>query len=433
MSKSSILQSALATSLESLVEGEDGQEINPVTAETVVELDQVLEEVREAGDEVEGQEEAVETLSEAADSLESLIVGLESAIAAGGMSPQSADMYARGLKSAVRKLPVKANEYAVSVESFGGTTDKLVASQEALEGAKELLSKLWNGIVNAIKNGIAALKNFFAQIGKSGPAVVAAGKSLQQRAAATKGNAPSDFKVSGATAAALSIGKDFNPVKALEAVQSGYTIGVEQYGAKIRSSLMPLIQVVQAGEVTPQRLNEAAGKVDLKAAISDDMRGKLPNGYFFDLTLGAGAANGGSDLSILAKSSLKLSRAKGDAAGEATVGALTTADISKLGAEVVKVGQKIIASKSVSNAAEKGVNEIVSAGNKLVAKGGTLDKEEISGARSVLAQLNKAASLMTGCSRAYLSYMGSTAKAAVSFGSSYLKAMGGKKDEGAAA
>ena len=36
---------------------------------------------------------------------------------------------------------------------------------------------------------------------------------------------------------------------------------------------------------------------------------------------------------------------------------------------------------------------------------------------------------MTGCSRAYLSYMGTTAKAAVSFGSSYLKAMGGKKEE----
>jgi hypothetical protein len=221
--------------------------------------------------------------------------------------------------------------------------------------------------------------------------------------------------VSGATAAALSIGKDFDPVKALTAVEQGYTIGVEQYGAKIRSSLMPLIQVVQAGEVTPQRLNEAAAKVDMKAAISDDMRGKLPNGYFFDLTLGAGAANGGTDLAILAGSSLKLSRAKGDAASEATVGAMSAADISNLGAEVVKIGQKIINSKSVANAAEKGVNEIVSAGNKLVAKGGTLDKEEISGARSVLAQLNKAAALMTGCSRAYLSYKGTTAKAAMAF------------------
>lgn len=410
--RSNILQAALATSLESL--DETTQEINPLTAETVIELDEVLEEVREAGDVVDGQDEAVETLTDAADSLESLVVALESAVAAGGMSPQTAEVHQRAMAIALRKLPVQKSDYTLSVESFGGTGDKLVASQEALEGAKELLAKLWNGIKTAVLNAWNAVKGFYERIGKSGPAVVAAGKSLKQKASATKALTKDKFTISQSAADGLSVGGTFNPANALAAVVTGFDVGVKNYGARMLTALGPLIQVVQAGDVTPGRLNEAAGKVDADACLTEDMKGKLPGGYFFDLKIGEGEG-----LSMLSKTTLKLGREKGKTP-PLEIPRPSTQDVAAIADKVVAIGQSLIASKAVITAAEKGVNQIVAAGTKLAGQGGTLDKDELAGAKSVMGQLNKAARLLTGCGPQYLQYMGTTAKQAVQFGNSIL-------------
>jgi hypothetical protein len=419
--RTSILQSALAVSLEDL--SETTQEINPLTAETVIELDEVLEEVRESGEEVAGQEEAVDTLSDAVDSLESLVVALESAVKAGGMSPQTADTHSRAMAIALRHLPVDKASYTLSTESFGGTGDKLVASQEALEGAKELLAKLWNGIKTAVLNAWNAIKGFYERIGKSGPAVVAAGKSLKQKAAATKSIPDAGkFKVSSSAAVGLSVDGKFDPTKALANVVQGYEVGVKGYGARILTSLGPLIAVVESGQVSPQRLNEAAAKVDLNAALTEDMKGKLPGGYYFDLTLGEGMVSGGSDLSILSKSSLKLSRGKQTPPANSNVDHMTPADVSAMADKIIAIGNQLIASKAVMSMAEKGVNQIVKAGTKLAGQGGTLEKEELAGAKAVMGQLNKASRLLTGCGPQYLQYMGSTAKMAVQFGSAILGA-----------
>lgn len=412
--RTNILQAALAVSLEDL--SETTQEINPLTAETVIELDAVLEEVREAGDAVDGQEGAVDTLSDAVDSLESLVVALESAVKAGGMSPQTADVHSRAMAIALRNLPVNKSDYTLSVESFGGTADKLVASQEALEGAKELLAKLWNGIKTAVMNAWNAVKGFYDRIGKSGPAVVAAGKSLKQKAAAAK-SVKKDYKVSSGIANGLSIGDKFDPVAAVKAVQHGYEVGVKGYQNRLLASMSPLISLVESGQVSPQRLDEAAKKVDADAALTEDMKGKLPGGVFFDLNLGEG-----DGLEALGKTTMKLGR-------EATKQTDVTYDIadigviSKMADGVVEIGQMLTRARAAAAGAEKGVNNIVKAGSKLAGQGGVLSKEELAGARAVMGQLNKASRLLTGCGPQYLQYMASTAKMAVSFGSSVL---GGK-------
>lgn len=412
--RTNILQAALAVSLEDL--SETTQEINPLTAETVIELDAVLEEVREAGDTVEGQEGAVDTLSDAVDSLESLVVALESAVKAGGMSPQTADVHSRAMAIALRKLPVNKSDYVLSTESFGGTGDKLVASQEALEGAKELLAKLWNGIKTAVLNAWNAVKGFYERIGKSGPAVVAAGKSLKQKAAAAK-SVKKDYKVSGGIANGLSIGGKFDPVGSLKAVQHGYEVGVKGYQNRLLASMAPLISLVESGQVSPQRLNEAAAKVDADAALTEDMKGKLPGGAWFDLTVGEGEG-----LEMLGKTSIKLSRESGNQ-DNVNYDIADVGVISKMADAVIEIGNMLTKARAAAAGAEKGVNQIVKAGSKLAGQGGVLDKEELAGARAVMGQLNKASRLLTGCGPQYLQYMASTAKMAVSFGSGVL---GGK-------
>lgn len=420
MRTNSILQSALAVSLESADGLVEDQEINPLTEETIVAVDEVLEEVREDAAQVEEHDAAVKELSDAADSMESLIISLESAIADGGMSPHSADVHGRAVANAVRRLPINASEFVVSNENFGGTADKLEASMEAMEGAKALLTKIWEAIKNAVMGAWNAIKNFFATIGKSGPAVVAAGQSLKKRAAESKGLQPTETKlnfVSGLNY--LVVEGKLDMAGALSAINHGYDIGVKQYTNKMLAALNPLYQAIQKGEVAPERLKQVAGSINPESCLVDDMKGKLPGGYFFDLTVGEGEG-----LDVLAGTSLKLSQDKSKVSKEAEGDLPTVEKVSEMADQIIEMGKLIIASKSVAGAAEKGINEAVKAGSKLAAAGDTLDKGEVASAKAVLAKLNKAARLTTGCSHQYLSYMGAAAKASAALGARILKSYG---------
>jgi hypothetical protein len=429
--RNSILQSALNISMES-ADLTDNQEINPVTEETIVAVDEILEEVR--GDEasVDEHDDAVEELAEAGESLESLVSSLESFIADGGMGPQAADMHSRALAIATRKLPINAADFTVSTESFGGTGDKLVASQEALENVKQLLSKIWDAIRNAVQSAWNAVKQFFATIGKSGPAVIAAGQSLKKRAQAAKGLKPVRVKVSLMTGMNhLVVDGKLDMSGALSAINHGYEVGVKQYTNKVVAGLSPLIQAVYKGEVHPDRLKEAAAKVDLNAALVDDMKGKLPGGFYFDLN----APESGDALEVLTKASLKLSQDKSKVVKTANFEVPTVEAVERAADQIIMIGKNLVAAKSVAAAAEKGINDVVKAGNKLVASGDTLEKDEVAAAKAILAKLNKAARLTTGCSHQYLSFMGTAAKAAASVGTQVLKQYGkaAKKEEKAAA
>lgn len=428
--RNSILHSALNVSMEG-IDPNASAEINPVTEETIVQVDEVLEEARGDSAVVEEHDQAVEELSQAADSMESLIASLESAIADGGMSPQAADIHSRALAIATRRLPIDASEYTVSNESFGGTGDKLQASMEALDGAKALLAKIWEAIKNAVTGAWNAVKTFFATMGKSGPAVVAAGQSLKQRATAAKGLQPSAVKIGlGGALNYVVVGGKCAPAQALSAINHGYDVGVKQYTNKILAALNPLYQSIQKGEVHPDRLKAVAGSINVEACLTEDMKGKLPGGYFFDLTV-----SDKEGLDGLADASLKLSQDKSAKVNEAGFDLPTVDEISKLADEIVAMGKLIISSKAVAGMAEKGINDAVKAGNALVAKGDTLDKGEVGSAKAVLAKLNKAARLTTGCSHQYLSFMGSAAKASAAFGAKVLAqySKNGKKADAAAA
>ena len=110
--RTNILQAALAVSLEDL--SETTQEINPLTAETVIELDAVLEEVREAGDTVEGQV--------ALQLLERRVLALRRA--AQGLAIEQGDAGAELL------LKVGVEQHAVVEDEAGGAVEAL--NQRAL-------------------------------------------------------------------------------------------------------------------------------------------------------------------------------------------------------------------------------------------------------------------------------------------------------------
>lgn len=393
--RSNILSSALAVSLENLG---DGEEINPVTTETVIELDEVLEEAREAGDEAEGQDQAVDTLTDAADSLESLVVALESAVANGGLSPQSADIHSRAVANIVRRLPVDKDSYTLSVESFGGTGDKLVASQEALDGAKELLLKLWNGIKTAVLNAWKAVVNFVTTLGKSGDALVRAGKQLVAEAGQTKGNAAGK-KVDG-----TAVAKQLHVSGAMKGTVGGALKVVVSNGQKI----------VTAAKVASAGLKELAGSI-----ASGHFDQKEDRSKFVEKMMGAfpgDAMPGGKSITVSDGGFPKMVTNAQLKETSVEMAVPEIGEIKMIGQSVQQVGQFILDyNNKTFKDLQKEINAFIAKQDSLVKAAG-FEKEETASVRAGLKEFKDFSSVARAVGPEYLSYAASAAKAAFGFG-----------------
>lgn len=400
--RTSILQSALSvTSLESLGEGE---ELNPLTEETTVAVDEILEEVRDGADNVAEHDEAVEELEGAAESLESLIASLESAIADGGMNPQAADIHGRALANAVRRLPVDASQYVVSTESFGGTSDKLQASMEAMEQAKELLSKIWEGIKNAVLGAWKAVVAFITTLGKSGEALQRAGAQLKASAAGADGEPKSKTVAAGAVAKWLhmdgelkaSVGSQLKVV-----VSNGTKVVASAKAAE--AGLKELAGLIASGHYNPEgdRHDFANKVVD---ALPD---GNLPGGRTIEI-----GENGMPKL--VAKINLK------DEATEIATPA--KAEIVSIGNEIVAVGKMIVEyDRKYFKALQASINTFISKQDSLVKKA-EFDKDETAKVRAGLKEFKKFSSVARAVGPDYMSFSANAAKAAFNFGKKALAA-----------
>lgn len=409
--RNSILQSALSVSLESDDLPMEGAELNPVTETTTVQVDEVLEEVREAGDAVEEHEEAVEELDGAAESLESLIASLESAIADGGMSPQTADVHSRAMANAVRRLPIDASQFTVSNESFGGTGDKLVASQEALEGAKEMLSKIWNAIKNAVIGAWKAVVNFVQTIGKSAAALNRAGKLLIASANSAKGDAKGKKIDATGVAKLLHVNGDFDGNVA------GKLATIVSNGAK----------VVNSAKVAQSELTKLAG------AVASGMGGdeNVGTGDAIYKALPQGALPGGREIieqekggyimpKLVSNVELKLAKVE--------LAVPDAAAIKGIGQGIIKIAQFIDDyDKKYFKGLQKSIDEFVTKQDKLIVRM-ELEKEETQKVRKQLNDFKKISSIARAVGPDYLGYAASAAKASFNYGKKALAALGGKAE-----
>lgn len=133
----------------------------PTEAVDETPADEVIE-VSEATDKVEDATEVVEELQEQEAALESLKIALESCIADGGLDQKSAVFFNHAYRQITDRIGLKPG--TVSVESFGGGTTRLNATNISLEGIKETLTKIWIAIKNAVMRAAKAIADFFAKI-----------------------------------------------------------------------------------------------------------------------------------------------------------------------------------------------------------------------------------------------------------------------------
>jgi hypothetical protein len=177
--------------------------IDPMKAELALESAAV--EISESGFEVQMAEFQQEELEHAHASLESIANSLESLLAADerGLDRVSAEGYQHAVTAILGdSLP---NPVA-SLESFGGESECAEATQMSMEGIKDTLQKIWQGIKRSIENAIRATSDFFAKL-------FGGVKKLQDRIASMKqqvaekqkadAKAGDKFKVPGANAVQL--------------------------------------------------------------------------------------------------------------------------------------------------------------------------------------------------------------------------------------
>lgn len=385
----------------------EGAEINPLTEETTVAIDEILEEVAEGEKEAEEHDEAVEDLNEAADSLESLIASLESVVADGGMSPQHANTFMAGMAIATRRLPIDAAEYQVSVESFGGTGDKAVASMEALEGAKNLLKRVWEAIRKAVVGAWNAVKNFVQTIGKSAGALNTAGKLLVSGAAAAKGDVAGKKIDATSVARLLHVDGDFS---GKVSVALGTVVG---NGQKIAS----------AAKVAETELTKLAGTIATgRASSNEQVQGfatilrALPQG-----SLPGGRAIEQDDNGIpklVKKTDLKLAKVE--------IAVPDTNDIKALGQAIIKTSQMIADyDKKYFKSLQKSIEDFISKQDKLIVRMELEDKEETAKVRGELKGFQKLATIARSTGPEYMSYAAQAAKASFNFGKKALAAYKG--------
>lgn len=407
--RSSILMNALAVSMEG-VDPSENTEINPVTENTSVAVDEVLEEVRDAEDVVEEHDEAVEELEEVAESLESLIVSLESAVRAGGMSPRTADVHSRAMAIAVRRLPVDAAQYTVSTESFGGTGDKLTASQEALQGAKDLLSKIWNAIKTTVQKAWAAVVNFVTTLGKSARSLKKAGNLLKAQSGSMDGTPK--VKEIDATALARFLHSDGSLKYSITASLKT----VKDNGEKVNTAAKTSVTVLKdlAGTIASGSANSSEQVQGMATIMGKFPSGNMPGGRVIE-------ENDAGIPKLVSKVNLKDEAVKVKTPGKS--------DVAAIASSIVAIADMIEEYDGKHfKAMQKEINTFITKQDALVKKL-EMEKAETAKVRSELQGFKKISTMARSVGPEYMSYAASTAKAAYNFGRKAVAAYGGKAEK----
>lgn len=154
-------------------------------AETVeTELLDVNQDEAEAGEAQDQVDEAVDT----AEALESIAVAMESAAGNGGLTKDAAHVVSLALEHMYSQVGISKSKMP-ALESFGGASSRVGATQLALEDIREQIARIWEAIKAAVLKSVAWLKDRFAKIFGAANKLEKRAKAIAARAESTTGTA----------------------------------------------------------------------------------------------------------------------------------------------------------------------------------------------------------------------------------------------------
>lgn len=117
-------------------------------AEDTAPLDDLATAVEEAGEDIEQLEKIEDVVEDTVESGE-------------GLPPAAAEVADIAVEAIRERLGISGRRLAPSLEAFGATSSRLVASRVALEGVKETMQKAWEAVRKAIASLIERIVGFF--------------------------------------------------------------------------------------------------------------------------------------------------------------------------------------------------------------------------------------------------------------------------------
>lgn len=267
MTVQSLMKQALGVAME---DAENNAEVVinvAVNSEPTPEEEEI--EVNEVGEEAEESTEVVDELDEAAATLESIAVSLEAHIQEGGIDATAATYLNLALAGVAGRIGLKSN--TPSLESFGGSSDRLAATQVSLEEVKESIKKVAQAVKNAIIRAVQGMLAFFARVFGGMKKIEARATELKKAVAGAKGK-KADGKVKLMGTSRLSLGKKFDGSTAANAIANLERAGkglYETFGKKITDA------IAEAAEGKEPKLNNLAEGL---------FNGEIAGGYSIDST-----------------------------------------------------------------------------------------------------------------------------------------------------
>lgn len=228
-------------------------------------LETELLEVQEVVEEGEVQAEQVEEAAEVQEALGEYQEALEQIAAQGGLDRHGARILHIGLEQLCARVGIVATSKPMpSLESFGGTTSRIRATEIAMESVAEVGKKVWESIIAAIKRAGEWLKGFWKFLTDSNVRLKGRAEKIAAAAKSVSGEAKETEIENGGLAGKLHIngkveknfGSDFSEfAKVMEALAGKTIPGVVAYSKKV-VELLPKAVQDQESEDIPFRASE---------------------------------------------------------------------------------------------------------------------------------------------------------------------------------
>ena len=142
--------------------------------------------VVDADREVEATSSALEQLQEISAGLETIYSSLRDAVSEGGLQPQTAKWLNIAVEAYAGRLSLD-QPVVPAMESFGGASSRLNATQISMEGVGDVLKELWAKIVEAAKQLWSQVADFTKKILVASERLAGDAQKLGEKAKAVKG------------------------------------------------------------------------------------------------------------------------------------------------------------------------------------------------------------------------------------------------------
>jgi phiKZ-like phage internal head proteins len=123
-----------------------------------------LLEATDAAGEIEGEDAVIDEALDTAEALEQMRISLEADYQMGGMDKHGAARFSQQLAYHSKRTGIKVMGSLPALEHFNGTNSRLRSNTRAMESLSEFITKVWEGIRNAISRSIEWFKSFWTKL-----------------------------------------------------------------------------------------------------------------------------------------------------------------------------------------------------------------------------------------------------------------------------